>query len=173
MRCRRSRRAIAAASWPSVLALRRCGRQLARHEDRLRRGATLERASASWAEASLTFNSSRSWPFLTGWPSTALILSMKVSSCARTVEGAIGSTFPLLEIEEMTFFANRSDREILATGWRPLRRTSAKATMAASARKSRCDFAACGPLLLYSNCLDGLVNAEPSGTHAQRSSLSL
>src|SRR6266404_4776348 len=92
---------------------------------------------------------------------------MKVSSCARTSKGAMGSTFPLLEMEEMTLSRMGETAEILATGCRPLRRTSAKATTAAKTRKIRIRFRSLRSIALYSDCPGGVLHPEAGRTLAR------
>jgi len=64
---------------------------------------SLALAAASCEDASFTFNSSRSWPFLTFCPGNKWTLVTKVSNWARTVAGAMGSTLPLLLMEATMF----------------------------------------------------------------------
>src|SRR6266478_1025980 len=52
----------------------------------------------------------------------------------------MGSTFPLLDIEETRFSRVGVTAEIFATGFRPLSSTSAKAATAASSRKIKIRF---------------------------------
>src|SRR5260370_36692844 len=57
-------------------------------------------ASASRAAASFTSNSRTTWPFLTVCPSVARTFSTNVSICSRIPHGDLGSTFPLLLMNE-------------------------------------------------------------------------
>ena len=74
---------------------------------------------------------------MTCWPSRTEIFSTNVSSCARITKGEIGSTFPLLLMEETMFSRDGTTAESFVTGWRPLSRKSKYANMAAARRKNR------------------------------------
>src|ERR1700738_4223487 len=78
----------------------------------------------------------------------------------------MGSTFPLLEMEDTRFSRTGGTAEILATGWRPLRRTRAKATRPAKTRKITIRFRSLRSIAPYSDCL-GLARPEPAGTRAR------
>src|SRR5260370_22344383 len=72
-------------------------------------------ASASRAAASFTSNSRTTWPFLTVCPSVARTFSTNVSTCARITDGAIGSTFPLLLMDETRFSRTRATAALFVT----------------------------------------------------------
>src|SRR5260370_16812903 len=91
-------------------------------------------ASASRAAASFTSNSRTTWPFLTVCPSVARTFSTNVSSCARITYGEIGSTFPLLLMDETRFSRTGVTAEIFGTPFPPLNPPTTSATTPASAR---------------------------------------
>src|SRR6266481_7895865 len=82
----------------------------------------------------------------------------------------MGSTFPLLEMEDTRFSRTGVTAEILATGWRPLRRTRAKATIAAKTRKITMRFRSLRSIASYSDCAAGLLKPDIAGTRARRRS---
>src|ERR1700738_2561404 len=71
----------------------------------------------------------------------------------------MGSTFPLLEMEDTRFSRMGGTAEILATGWRPLRRTRAKASRAAKTRNITMRFRSLRSIAPYSDCR-GLARPE-------------
>jgi hypothetical protein len=81
-----------------------------------------------------------------------------VSSAARITYGEIGSTFPLLDIEDTTFCRVGSMADIFATGFRPLSHSNPTASAIATDKKITILFRSMRSMLTYFSLLLSLAH---------------
>ena len=92
-----------------------------------------------------------------------------MSNCALTVYGAIGSTLPLLEIDDVIFCRTGMVAAIFATGCRPLILMSVNAITAATASSRRVRFRR----LLSINSVNRSMTDQKSARATYRSTANL